>query len=105
MIRVVFRTTKAGRPRGLEVEGHAELAAAGSDVVCAAVSVLAENLNAGLAELLKKSPETRLGKGRLESFLAESDLTYESDLLFASAALGMKAVARQYPERVRVEGL
>jgi uncharacterized protein YsxB (DUF464 family) len=100
VIRVVFQTTDAGRPRGLEVNGHAGLSEAGSDIVCAAVSVLAENLVAGLRALLKQAPEVVTGNGRLECRMDTADLSYESDLLFASTMLGLKAVARQYPERV-----
>lgn len=89
--------------RGLQIEGHAGLAQAGQDVVCAAVSVLADNLAASLRELARVRPDLRLEKGfyRLELDLPAQ--TYDTDLLFASALLGLKAIAREYPGRVLIE--
>lgn len=102
MIRVALRATADGRPRGLEIEGHAGLDRAGQDVVCAAVSVLAENLAASLRELLKVPLETKAERGHFRLELAETDLSYETDLLFASVTLGLKSIAGGYPQRVVV---
>lgn len=104
MIRVRLRTTAEGRPCGLDVAGHAGLEEAGKDVVCAAVSVLAENLAAGLRELARAPVRPRIESGDFSLELEPADLGYETDLLFASALLGLKSVAAGYPERVELSG-
>ena len=102
MIRVGIRATADGRTRCLEVQGHAGLDTAGKDVLCAAVSVLAENLAASLRELLKIPVVTKVESGNFRLELTEADLSYETDLLFASVTLGFKSIAGSYPERVEV---
>lgn len=103
MIRVRFHTGPGGRFSGVDVEGHAGLAEAGSDIVCAAASVLAENLGESLRQLLQLPAEIRKEKGAYSLRLMDSETGVDTELLFASAALGMAVLSRQYPDRVQLE--
>ncbi len=78
------------------------LAAAGSDIVCAAASVLAENLAAALVELCGLDVERRALGGDFHLAIQPGSATEASDLLFASTLLGLRALAAQHPDRVQV---
>lgn len=97
-VRVLRRSD--GALQGLELQGHAGLAAAGNDVLCAAVSVTAEALGAGLVHLADAPAEIRADAGFYRVSLPEADLTNESELLFSQALLTLRSLARQYPERL-----
>lgn len=84
------------------MRGHAGLAAAGSDIVCAAASVLADNLAAGLERLCGVRLDRQAASGYLQLQIALEDSTPETELLFASAALGLRSVAAEHPLRVQV---
>lgn len=102
MIRIRIES-QAPRTVALRVEGHAGLAARGQDILCAAVSVLSENLGGGL-NLLLKAPakiETENGFYRVELPLKET--SDASELLFQSAILGLRVLAEQYPDRIQIE--
>ena len=85
---------------GLELEGHANLAPAGQDILCAAVSVLAENLANSLETLLELRLEIESGKGLYKLRLMPESASKESELLFSSALLGLGALFSQYPDRI-----
>ena len=106
MIRVTVRTGTDGKqtPRtiGLKLTGHSGLAAAGSDILCAAVSVLSENLGASLEHLLESPVTIEQASGHYEVTLPAAATSQAAELLFASTLLGLRALARDYPERVTI---
>jgi hypothetical protein len=104
MIRIAIESDPPpdGRCLGLSVEGHAGLAAAGSDVLCAAVSVLAENLGSSLRLLLDLPVEAESGAGLYRIRLTEEQCSPATELLFQSTLLGMRVLAEQFPERIEL---
>jgi len=99
-IRVSSRGDSALR---LRVTGHAGFAAAGNDVLCAAVSVLAENLGESLRLLLNADLELEEGDGLYDVRLSDAAASRETDLLFASAILGLRSIALAHPDRIVFE--
>ena len=91
-----------GAPIGLEVSGHSGLSARGSDILCAAVSVLAENLGAGIQFILGKHAVIKEDDGFYSIHLTGEDLDSGTDLLFSSAILGLQNLSGQYPERIKI---
>ncbi len=71
-------------------------------MLCAAVSVLAENLGASLERIVGAPVQIEKGEGRYRLTLSEEAANPATDLLFASALLGLKSIARQFPERVEL---
>lgn len=100
LIRIEVINT-GGAVSGLRVSGHAGMGSPGTDILCAAVSVLAENLGFGLRTLLNIEPAIDAREGYYEIRLDRSDITRQTDLLFASALLGLKNLAGQYPQRIK----
>ena len=87
----------------LELKGHAELAPSGQDILCAAVSVLSENLAASLKTLLELPVEIKAEKGLYAIQLPPKHVSKESELLFSAALLGLGVLAKQYPDRIELK--
>jgi uncharacterized protein YsxB (DUF464 family) len=87
--------------RCITVSGHAGYAPHGQDIVCAAVSVLANNLIASIEELTADSIEYEIDSG--EIIIKFRNLTDEASLLVSSFFVGVEAVAAAYPDCVRIE--
>lgn len=77
--------------------GHAGLSAAGSDILCAAVSVLMENLEQSLDLLLNVQNQGRKKQGYHSIKLGVREQSAQTGLLMASTVLGMQTLVLQYP--------
>lgn len=93
MIRVTIYSDKEQIIKGFEVCGHAGFSESGNDIVCAAVSVLAQNTANSIEEFTHDGFETELDedKGRLKLMLSD-DVSSESDLLMKSFELGINSI-------------
>lgn len=92
-------------PGALTLTGHAGYAPHGSDIVCAAASMLAMALAQALEELPGSGVQTEAGAGRMQIRLApERRARRDCAVLLAGALAGFRLLARQVPEHVRVEG-
>lgn len=85
---------------GITVDGHAGYAETGKDIVCAAVSVLAQNLVRSMEDLTEDEIWYQTEDGRME--IEYKDLSEQGKLLVDSFFLGICAVAAQYPAHVQV---
>lgn len=77
-----------------KVEGHAEFAPKGHDIVCSAISVLYQTLQYCLEE--QKAGECKEEDGLLT--ISESD--QNTDTLFSFFCTGCQSVAKAYPKHV-----
>lgn len=103
MIRVHFRSYPTGEQR-LRVTGHSYWSEAGTDIVCAAVSVLVENLGHSLQLLLGAEPVIEKSSGLYDLHVAPKGRGEQVDLLVAATLLGLRSIAEQYPQRVELDG-
>ncbi|MCB1172688.1 MAG: ribosomal-processing cysteine protease Prp [Leptospiraceae bacterium] len=106
MIRAVFRRAQStGNWISVSINGHAGSGPAGSDIVCAAVSVLAENLEASLRYLLHMDESMRVQKGSGQHSIELLSNVEDPgvQLLFASFDLGLQVLARQHPRKIVVD--
>ncbi len=103
MIKVKVRRNGGGNPVGLEVRGHALFAPSGSDIVCAAVSMLTQTVVFALQDLVKVDFPVKLEEGSL-SLAAPLAMEHEKAekfyLLIETLLLGLKETARSYPAYV-----
>lgn len=90
----------------MKVEGHAEAAPKGEDIVCAGVSALAGTLadyvygmnNAGMME---REPQIQMNNGHAKIKAAPKPEAKGRLLLaFSVITTGMRAIKRNYPENV-----
>ncbi len=102
MINVTAIYNEADEACGFRVEGHAGYEDAGRDIVCAAVSVLAENTVNSVETFTEDhfSCKTDEKSGLLE-FIITSDVSKESKLLLQSFFLGIRTISEEYNKHVK----
>lgn len=83
------------------IDGHAEMGKHGEDLVCAAVSGIAQTAVVGLLHYLKKKMKVEHEAGRLSAtILSGTDL--ETEAILRTMLLGIEEIAKEYPEAVKV---
>jgi uncharacterized protein YsxB (DUF464 family) len=106
MIRAVVWRDKQGRISRFSVRGHANAAEYGQDIVCAAVSVLVTNAVNSAEHLLGVCVATddQIEPGRVECSIPVLEGTNDDklQLLFEAMVFGIRQVAEQYPDFVKL---
>ena len=106
MTTVTIFKSGTGAYTGLEVNGHAGYAEAGSDIVCAAVSTLTVNTINSVDQFTKDTVTVTQDKERVvigAAFEGENGaLSPEATLLLQSYEMGVSELAKQYDE-IQVE--
>jgi len=100
MIRVRFFCSD-GLYTGYSVRGHAGLAPAGEDVLCAAVSSAAYMTANTLTDVCRVSCDVSVSDGEMTVRLSGQNADSVQDLL-KGFALHMRELSRQYPEKLKV---
>ncbi|MBQ8431081.1 MAG: ribosomal-processing cysteine protease Prp [Clostridia bacterium] len=92
----------------IQVKGHSGYAEEGSDIICSAVSTLAQNCEIGLKELLKiqtnfvRNPKLPLLSVALPNDLSEQEI-HDSQIIMKSTRLGLKKLADSYPKYINIK--
>ena len=104
MIRAVLYQA-GGQLTGFSVRGHAGYAPEGSDIVCAAVSVLTTTCVNALESVAGVVPEVNGGTdGYLEATLPENSpapAARDAQVLMQALRQGLSDLARAYPRYIR----
>lgn len=87
-------------PEKIEITGHANYAEPGKDIVCAAVSTLAQTLAESLEQLTPDSVGYHMQPGFMK--IIHGTLSDRGACLVKSFLIGVKMVAEQYPDYVKV---
>ncbi len=103
MIRARIFRDEAGDYTGYSVNGHAGYGKYGTDIVCAAVSILAVNTANALEALTGMPLEIHEEEGSLDiSFLRKQDES--SALLMDAFVMGLRGIEQEYGKKhLRVE--
>ena len=106
MTKCMLFLDDASRITGFSIKGHSGYAEEGSDIVCAAVSVLALTTDHALCRLVGLSPIERGGEdGYLEVHLPggmSPQQMHDAQLLMSALHLGLENIAQDYPRFVRL---
>ena len=106
MTRCTLYLDDASRITGFSIKGPSGYAEEGSDIVCAAVSVLALTTDHALCRLVGLSPIERGGEdGYLEVHLPggmTEQQMHDAQLLMSALHLGLENIAQDYPRFVRL---
>ena len=86
--------------QSISIIGHANYAEPGKDIVCAAVSILAQNLMLSIEELTADKIQYSMQPGTV--CIKFRDLSEQAQLLIDSFFIGVKAIAEAYPENVKI---
>lgn len=92
----------------VEIKGHTGYAKAGRDIVCSAVSTLAQGALLGLAEVAGVKTESTKGEeiGYLNFRLAEEikgEKRIKAQAILETMYLGLKDLEKSYPRHIRME--
>lgn len=104
MIKVhVFRDPQ-GKIRSFRVHGHAGFANAGTDIVCAAVSILVQNGVNSIETLLQVKIPDVSQDGYTECTIPSltGNIADQVQLLLESMVYGLQSLADEYPKHVSV---
>lgn len=82
------------RENGVTIDGHAGYAEHGKDIVCAGVSVLAQNLISSLEALTEDKIQYELEPGHIS--IEYEDLSAQGKLLVDSFFIGASRIAESY---------
>ena len=85
---------------GISIKGHAGYAPHGQDIICAAVSTLVQAFCASVQELTTDEIEANFGPGKAD--IRYGNLSEAAKLLEDSLFVGLKLIADNYPDYVRV---
>lgn len=90
--------------RRLTLDGHAGFADYGSDIVCAAVSMLVINTINSIERFTDDGMQldSNEEKGYIDCSFPQG-LSHDGNLLMDSAGFGLSAIADQYPDNVSIE--
>ena len=89
------------RKDGITVDGHANYAEAGKDIVCAGVSALVQGLIRSVESLASDKIEYEISPGRAD--IHYRDLSDAGKLLIDSFFIGVCAIADEFPDHIRIE--
>ena len=109
MVNVEFHLFPDGRIY-LEARGHAGTAPKGQDIVCAAVSILTLTAARETERMyengfLRCLPETVLREGFASvTVCPRPRFRQQARIAFGTVRTGLRLLARQYPQAVRVKG-
>lgn len=82
------------------VSGHAGYSDAGHDIVCSAISTLAQNLIMSIEDLTGDTITYSISPGRVD--INYKDLSDKSKLLVDSFFVGVCSLSRTYPIRITI---
>ncbi|MFQ7616282.1 ribosomal-processing cysteine protease Prp [[Clostridium] scindens] len=89
------------RQDGITVTGHAGYAQSGHDIVCAAVSILTQNLIKSIEDLTDEKIEYSISPGKAD--IKYGNLSEKSKTLVDSFFIGICMIADEFPDYVRIE--
>ena len=84
----------------ITIEGHAEFAPPGQDIVCAGVTALTENLIVSIESLTEDTIQYEVSPGRVD--IQFKDLSEDGKLLIDSFFLGICSIEQDFPEHVKI---
>ena len=90
--------------KGFEMSGHAEYADAGSDIVCASISILAINTQNAIERFCEDKFKQSLNKKKgTMRFVIKDTPGHDASLLLAALYLGLEEIAKKYPDFVSMK--
>lgn len=85
---------------GIKLEGHANYAPLGFDIVCTGVSTLVQNLVFSIEDLTTDKISYSIQYGKIE--IEFRDLSERGQVLMDSFFIGIQTMANTYPNHVRI---
>ena len=98
MIKATIYKTDRHEYAGFDISGHAEYSESGSDIVCAAVSALAQSALLGLLDYDAQHVQYDVGEGSLSVHVMKDGVAPQA--ILRAMELGLTEISKQYSEYV-----
>jgi len=85
-----------GHYKKFMIDGHADYAEQGKDIVCAAVSVLVTNTINSIEEFTNDAFTCDLKDGAIQNWEFTSHISHETELFMDSLMLGLRSIQKSY---------
>lgn len=85
---------------GISIKGHAGYGEPGKDIVCAGISTLAQTLIVSIEKLTIDQIQYDIKPGSVD--IKHGDLSEDAQLLVNSFFVGVRMIADEFPENVRI---
>ncbi|KUO51551.1 MAG: hypothetical protein APF76_12910 [Desulfitibacter sp. BRH_c19] len=106
IVKIIFKDKDNKEIVGFQIEGHAHFSQKGQDIVCSAVSVLAQTTIIGLGKYLCESSfNYSIKDGYLDCKLQNkltSDENKAAQILLTTMYLGIQSIEESYASHVRI---
>lgn len=106
IVKFVFKDKENEEIAGFHIEGHANFTQKGHDIVCSAISVLAQTAIIGLCKYLhENSFEYSIKDGYLNCKLQNkltADENKAAQILLTTMYLGIQSIEESYASHVRI---
>lgn len=99
MIKVVIYKAREGSISGFKVTGHAGFNSHGKDIVCSAVSALAQTTLLGLVKVAEAEVDYRIDEGFLTCNLIKAGTEKQRimcDAILGTLQVGLKSIKESY---------
>lgn len=108
MTRVILYRAADGLLRGFEMQGHADFADRGEDIICAAISAISQTAMIALfdREGLALSGESHIDEGYLRAIISEKagDIQKrDANIVLNAMRLGLVSLQQTYGEYIKIE--
>lgn len=84
----------------ITIQGHANYAPLGQDIVCASVSTLVQVMIASIEQMTQDKIEYSIQPGMVD--IEFRDLSEQAQFLISSFFIGVQMIADQYPNNVQI---
>lgn len=102
MIRINLYQDQNGMFQAFSVEGHAQHAPHGQDIICAGVSALVQGILIGLEDVVQASLEVEKQGGRLICSVVQGHGQRDVQILLETLYLSLEDLEKQYSEYIEV---
>lgn len=107
MIRVLVRRNGEGSIQEVKIEGHAEYAEHGKDIVCAGVSAITFGTANAIKQLVGLSIVASMGKAGFLQFktpdIQNPQLEQKTQLLLEGMLISLQTIEESYKKFIRIE--
>lgn len=102
MITVTISAVPSGDLYKVEVEGHANQAEYGQDIVCSAISILSTTTLNGLTEIAKAEVDYVIEDGYMKFEVDTNKMNNSIKVLLDTFEIGVKSMLEDYGQYIRL---
>jgi len=88
---------------GFECKGHAGYAEEGSDIICAAVSILTTTCANALESVAGVEGRAKVDEGYMQVLIEKNQVSHDTQVIFRTVIQGLRDLTDAYPEYLQLK--